>query len=84
MKIKYLALTLFISLSMTAVGQDIITINGKEFSGNKGYIYGKLMDKETGEDIIGAIVSIPAEKEATVTDINGEFRLQVSKGRNHP
>jgi len=80
MKIKYLALTLFINLSMTAVGQDIITINGKEFSGNKGYIYGKLMDKETGEDIIGAIVSIPAEKEATVTDINGEFRLRSPKG----
>ncbi len=65
---------------MTAVGQEIITSNGKKCSGNKGYIYGKLMDKETGEDIIGAIVSIPAEKEATVTDINGEFRLRSPKG----
>jgi len=67
-------------LGYLGFAQEVITVNGKSFSGNKGYIYGKLIDKETNEEIIGAIVTVPEYNEATVTDINGEFRLRVPQG----
>lgn len=76
----YIATFLFSMLITAAEAQEIININGNEFMGNKGYIYGTLMDKETGDAIIGAMVSVPEFKEATVSDINGEFRLRVPTG----
>jgi hypothetical protein len=78
--VRYILFVVSIATSLSIHAQNIININGKEFLGNKGYINGKLMDKETGEEIIGAIVSIDELKEAAVTDINGEFRLRVPKG----
>ena len=39
-------------------------------------INGKITDEETGEDLIGASVKIVNSKYGTVSDFNGEFKLQ--------
>ena len=39
-------------------------------------INGEIIDKETGEDLIGASVKILNSKYGTVSDFNGEFKLQ--------
>ena len=41
-------------------------------------INGKIIDKETGEDLIGASVKILNSKYGTVSDFNGEFKLQTN------
>ena len=43
-------------------------------------IRGIVKDKEKGEPIVGAIVRIADSKLGTVTDMNGEFTLDVKKG----
>ena len=41
-------------------------------------INGKITDEETGEDLIGASVKIVNSKYGTVSDFNGEFKLQTN------
>ena len=41
-------------------------------------INGEIIDKETGEDLIGASVKILNSKYGTVSDFNGEFKLQTN------
>ena len=41
-------------------------------------INGKITDEETGEDLIGASIKIVNSKYGTVSDFNGEFKLQTN------
>jgi hypothetical protein len=79
-KLTYL---LFIFISISSFAQKKINVGGGGFSyGNKkGFIYGTLLDAETKEGVIGAIVSLLESESVTVTDINGDFRLKVPLGQ---
>ena len=45
-------------------------------------ISGKIIDKQTGEEIIGAVVKIDGTNTATTTDLSGNYSLKVASG-NH-
>ncbi len=45
-----------------------------------GIITGKVIDKSSGETIIGAVAQLEGTEVGTVTDIEGNFRLTVSPG----
>lgn len=47
----------------------------------KGKIAGKIIDKKTGEDIIGATISIEGTTNGTSTDIDGKYILNVEPGK---
>ncbi|MBP7183985.1 MAG: TonB-dependent receptor [Saprospiraceae bacterium] len=70
MKKKYsiLFVAFIISIAHLSFGQNLIQ--------------GKITDGKTGEDIIGATVSIKGTTEATVTDYEGLFKLTTN--RNYP
>lgn len=50
------------------------------FAQNTGNIYGKIIDKNTQEPLIGATVSVEQSTQGTTTDIEGNFRLTLSVG----
>lgn len=45
-----------------------------------GYLRGKVLDQETGEELIGATVMEKGTTNGTVTDFNGDFSLTLSAG----
>ena len=49
-----------------------------KFSLSQTNISGKIIDDETGEELIGASVKIVDSKFGTVTDFNGEFKLKTT------
>ncbi len=59
----------------------LIQIATQTFSQN-GSISGKIIDKITGEEIIGAVVKIEGTNTATTTDLSGNYILKVPAG-NH-
>lgn len=46
----------------------------------KGIVKGKITDKETGEEIVGAAIVIEGTSIGTATDFNGDFILDVDPG----
>ncbi|MEJ6979715.1 TonB-dependent receptor [Pedobacter sp. P351] len=50
------------------------------YSQQSGIVTGKVSDSETREAIIGASVKVKGSTIGTVTDINGEFRINASNG----
>ncbi len=48
--------------------------------GNKANIFGVVKDAETGEPLLGVMVYIEELKTGTVTDINGNYMLNLKKG----
>lgn len=56
-----------------------IRLNSLAFS-QTGNITGKIIDKQTGEEIIGAVVKIDGTNTATATDLSGNFNLKVAPG----
>ena len=42
-------------------------------------VTGKIVDKQTGETLIGASVVIQGTTEGTVTDIDGKFQLKTDR-----
>ena len=71
---NYYLKTLFLSIIL-------LQFNLKAFSQN-GNISGKIIDKITGEEIIGAVVKIEGTNTATTTDLSGNYNLKVPAG-NH-
>jgi TonB-dependent receptor len=55
---------------------------GKTAFAQTGNISGKIIDKQTGEEIIGAVVKIEGTSIATTTDLSGNYILKVAAG-NH-
>lgn len=51
-------------------------------SAQNANIAGKIIDKQTGEEIIGAVVKIEGTNTATTTDLSGNYSLKVPAG-NH-
>src|SRR5690349_13050701 len=45
-----------------------------------GKIAGKIIDKSTGEDIIGATIQVEGAGKGAVTDIEGKFQLSLEPG----
>ena len=45
-----------------------------------GTISGKIIDKETGEEIIGAVVKVEGSTQATSSDLSGNFNLKLLEG----
>lgn len=78
-----LGLLTLISVAVTNA-QEVIKVGGGgfPFENKRGFVYGTLIDKETNEPVIGAIVKLVEQDAATVTDINGDFRLRVALGEN--
>ncbi|GAB3522406.1 TonB-dependent receptor [Emticicia fontis] len=50
------------------------------FAQNIGNIYGKVIDKNTQEPLIGATVSVEQSTQGTTTDLEGNFRLSLPVG----
>ena len=63
---KYLQFYLLILLHTRLFALDLITINGK-------------VKSESGEELIGANVSILESSTGTATDVNGNYRFEVLK-----
>lgn len=59
----------------------LLQISAHVYSQN-GNISGKIIDKLTGEEIIGAVVKIDSTNTATSTDLSGNYNLKVPAG-NH-
>lgn len=59
----------------------ILQVNALVFAQNAN-IAGKIIDKQTGEEIIGAVVKIEGTNTATTTDLSGNYSLKVPAG-NH-
>lgn len=59
----------------------ILQLNAFVF-GQNANISGKIIDKQTGEEIIGAVVKIEGTNTATTTDLSGNYSLKVPVG-NH-
>lgn len=51
----------------------LIFINALLWAGPTGQIKGTVIDKETGQPVIGALVMIVGTAQGAVTDLNGEF-----------
>jgi hypothetical protein len=80
---RILIITCLLFLVSVSFAQEIIEVGGGgfPFSNKKGFVYGTIVDLETGEAVIGAIVKDITSENAIVTDINGDFRLRVPLGR---
>jgi hypothetical protein len=62
---------------------EIITVGDKEKSttGKTCIVNGKIREKATGEPLIGATIFIEELKLGTVTDLDGQFKLALPKGK---
>ena len=60
---------------MAATAEHVEQADGETFK-----VYGVVKDKEDGSPIIGTIVQIANSNIGTVTDMNGEFAIDVQKG----
>lgn len=47
-----------------------------------GVVVGKITDSKTGEPLIGAMVLVKGSETGTVTDFNGEYKLNVLSGKD--
>jgi hypothetical protein len=57
-----------------------LSINYTLFAQNNGSLYGKVIDKNTQEPLIGATVSVDQLNRGTSTDVEGNFRLTLPVG----
>lgn len=64
---KLLLLLVFFFSSVTVFAADYITATG-------------VVNDETGEPLMGCTVQMKNSKLATVTDLDGHFKIQVPKG----
>ena len=71
---NYYFKSLFFTLFLTLISIHVFSQNGS--------ISGKIIDKVTGEEIIGAVVKIDGTNTATTTDLSGNYNLKVAAG-NH-
>jgi hypothetical protein len=46
----------------------------------QGVLTGKVIDKKTGEDLIGATVSIEGTTTGAIVDLNGNYNLKTNPG----
>ncbi len=53
-----------------------------KLAGKKFYIKGTVVDTETGQGIIGATIQISGTMTGTATDVNGNYSLVISSGKN--
>ncbi len=70
MKFKFYSLCLAALLTIvvnTVIAQDVI-------------ITGKVFKKATGESLVGAILSVDGTKKSVLTDANGTFKINATKG----
>jgi hypothetical protein len=67
MKKLILTSIIFCSITLTTFGQ-------------KGYLRGKILDGETGEELIGATISKQGTSIGTAADFNGSFSLSLEPG----
>ncbi len=51
----------------------LIVFSALLWAGSTGQIKGTVIDKETGQPVIGALVMISGTAQGTITDVNGEF-----------
>ena len=56
------------------------TAPSEQAEGQTFKMRGIVKDKEKGEPIVGAVIRIANSKQGTVTDMNGEFSIDVKKG----
>ena len=69
----------------TGMNSDIVVLAtdaepAEQTDGKTFKVYGVVKDKEDGSPIIGTIVQIANSNIGTVTDLNGEFAIDVQKG----
>jgi len=74
---RYMAGHTSVSLDTLVVGNDKSGANQKEV-----FIYGKIVDKGTGEPLIGATIWMENLNTGTATDLDGRFNLLVSPGKH--
>ena len=67
---------------MKKIGLTLITLFllSQGMMAQKGTLRGKIMDRETGETLIGATVSLKDKPVGTITDFDGNYSLKLSPG----
>ena len=60
----------------------MLSFNVASFAQNTGKVSGKVTDKQTGEPLIGATVTVRGSGASAVADNNGAFTLNVKSGKN--
>ncbi len=68
----------------TSGNLETLTVGERPVGGDQKevIIYGKIVDRETGEPLIGATIYLEDVKKGAATDVDGRFSLQVSPGRH--
>jgi hypothetical protein len=64
-------------LETLTVGDDKSGVSQKEY-----IIYGKMIEVETGEPLIGATIYVESLKKGAATDVDGRFSILLSPGRH--
>ena len=66
---RYCFFLIFLFVSLSAISQEVM-------------LYGNISDKYTGENLIGASLSVVDLNQGTVTDDKGEYSFSLPKGKH--
>lgn len=77
---RVLLVIFFISFVVMCFSQKALTVGVKSDSKRAVKIFGKILDKENGEPLIGATMYLPSLKNGVSTDVAGEFIFKLRQG----
>jgi hypothetical protein len=81
MKKSILLLVLFVaSLSFAQAGNPLKSVKAEE---SQIVLKGKVIDKKTGEALVGAVINVGNSEYKTYTDLDGNFEIKNVKEGNY-
>jgi hypothetical protein len=79
-KLSLISVILFIAIYFTQAGEPL---KSEKNSVNQIVLKGKVIDKKTGEALVGAVVKIGNSEYKAYTDLDGNFELKNIKEGNY-
>jgi hypothetical protein len=79
-KLSLISVIFFIAIYFSQAGEPIKSEKNTE---NQIILKGKVIDKKTGEALVGAVVNIGNSEYKTYTDLDGNFELKNLKEGNY-
>ncbi|MFZ4399191.1 MAG: carboxypeptidase-like regulatory domain-containing protein [Bacteroidales bacterium] len=79
-KIVLLSVIFIATICFTQAGEPIKNVSSTE---TQIVLKGKVIDKKTGETLVGAIVNVGNSEYKTYTDLNGNFEIKNVKEGNY-
>ena len=71
------------SIRLFYIAFSFVVISNAESNSNNYRIFGKVYDKETQEELIGASVYLLDKNKGTITDFEGNYELkEISSGKH--